>query len=72
MKRVHAFIDQYGAVVYARTIKELRERAGGGKVNKMYYDRKDGATVHCGYTVGRRWFSRFAPVEIKQQEQTDA
>jgi hypothetical protein len=30
----------------------------------MYVDKKDGRTVRCGYVVGRRWFSRFAPVEL--------
>jgi hypothetical protein len=60
----HLFIDQYGDPVWARTVKELREKCGGGRVAKMYVDKKDGRTVHCGYIVGRRWFTRYAPVEV--------
>lgn len=66
-KPMRAWIDQYGRVVFARTIKELRERAGGGRVFKIY---KDCASVthgtitkHVGYGVGHRWFNEFAPVE---------
>jgi hypothetical protein len=65
MKPHHLFIDQYGEPVWARTVKELRAKAGDGRVSKMYTDKKDGRTVHSGYVVGRRWFSRFAPVEIR-------
>jgi hypothetical protein len=65
MKPNHLFIDQYGEPIWARTVKELRAEAGGGRVGKMYTDKKDGRTVHSGYVVGRRWFSRFAPVEIR-------
>ena len=59
----HLFIDQHGAPVWARTVKELREKCGGGRVSKMYVDKKDGRTVHTGYVVGSRWFTRYAPVE---------
>jgi hypothetical protein len=31
----------------------------------MYRDNKDGSVVRCGYVIGRRRFSRFAPVEIR-------
>ena len=65
-KPYHLFIDQYGQHVWARTVKELREHCGGGRVSKMYVDKKDGRTVHCGYVVGPRWLNRFAvaPVEV--------
>jgi hypothetical protein len=64
MKPNHLWIDQYGKPVWARTIAELRERAGGGKVSKMYNDKKDGRTMHTGYVIGHRWFTRYAPVEV--------
>lgn len=57
------YIDQYGSLVCARTVRELRDRAGGARVSKMYRDKPDGRTVHCGYVVGRRWFTAYAPVE---------
>lgn len=60
----HLWIDQYGQPVWARTVKELREKCGGGRVFKIYADKKDGRTVLTGYGIGRRWFNRFAPVEI--------
>ena len=62
-KPMHLWIDQYGQREWARTVKELREKCGGGRVAKMYCDMKDGRTVQTGYVIGRRWFNRFAPVE---------
>lgn len=58
------FVDQYGGTVYASTVRELRQKAGGGRVAKMYQDKRDGGTVHTGYVVGRRWFTMFQPVEV--------
>ena len=57
------YIDQYGAPVWARTVTELRDRVGGGRVSKMYADKRDGRTVQTGYVIGKRWFSAYAPVE---------
>jgi hypothetical protein len=65
MKPHHLFLDQFGEPIWARTVKELREKVGGGRVSTMYRDKKDGSVVRCGYVIGRRWFSRFAPVEIR-------
>ena len=64
MKPNHLFLDQFGEPIWARTVKELREQVGGGRVSTMYRDKKDGSVVRCGYVIGRRWFSRFAPVEV--------
>ncbi len=68
MKPNHLFIDQYGQREWARTVKELRAKCGGGKVSKMYVDKiagpNAGKSVHCGYIVGARWFTRYAPVEF--------
>ena len=64
MKPNHLFLDQFGEPIWARTVKELREKVGGGRVSTMYRDKKDGSVVRCGYVIGRRWFSRFAPVEV--------
>ena len=58
------FIDQYGSKLWARTVRELRELAGGGRVSKMYVDKKVGGTMHVGYVVGARWFSAYHPVEL--------
>jgi len=58
------YLDQYGQPVWARTIKELQEKSGGGRISKMYCDKKDGRTVHSGYVVGRRWFSAYSPIEL--------
>jgi hypothetical protein len=64
LKPNHLFLDQFGEPIWARTVKELREKVGGGRVSTMYRDKKDGSVVRCGYVIGRRWFSRFAPVEV--------
>jgi len=55
--------DQYGNTIFANTVRELREKAGGGRVSKIYRDKRDGSAVHCGYVVGRLWFSAFMPFE---------
>ena len=64
------YVDQYGEHIYAETVKELVEKAGGGRVSKMYTDYtkgpKAGKVFHTGYVVGKRWFAAFAPVEVEQ------
>jgi hypothetical protein len=70
----YLFLDQYGEHEWAHTVKELREKCGGGHISKMYNERPclnaDGTTssvrketFHVGYVVGQRWFTQFAPVE---------
>jgi hypothetical protein len=59
--------------MWARTVKELRAKVGGGSVSKQYTDRHytdDGSrkTVHNGYVIGGlrgRWFTAFRPIEIE-------
>ena len=58
------YIDQYGNKVGASTVRELREKSGGGGVSKMYVDKKDGTTVQTGYVVGQHWYTMYAPVEL--------
>ena len=53
------YIDQWGNRYMARTVKELREKVGGGRVGKMYVDQKIGSTMHCGYVVGQHWCTAF-------------
>jgi len=55
-------IDQYGQTydnlgTYPR--KELLERLGYTNARKMYRDKKDSSTVHCGYVIGRFWVELF-------------
>lgn len=57
------YLDQYGNKWFARTIKELREKIGGGRVSKMYRDTKEG-TKHVGYVVGPHWCEAFQPVRL--------
>ena len=45
MKPNHLFLDQFGEPIWARTVKELREKVGGGRVTTMYRDKKDGSVV---------------------------
>lgn len=61
-KQKRMFMDQYGQVVWATTVKELREAVGGGRTFKIYRDTPQGVK-HVGYGVGHRWFSEFQPVE---------
>ena len=52
-------IDQYGyhydGLVHPR--KDLMTRIGSKHVNKMYVDKINGKTVHCGYVIGRLWIT---------------
>ena len=64
-------IDQYGQTYhnlgkYPR--KELLARLRYRKAEKMYQDKKDGSTMHCGYVIGRNWITLYEvnPVEVKQ------
>lgn len=57
------YIDQYGSHHWARTVKELRQTIGG-TVSKMYVDKKDGRTVHCGYVVGSLWCTAYSPIAL--------
>ena len=62
------YIDQYGNRIWARTLAELKEQAGAGRVFKIYADKvageHAGRSVHCGYGIGQRWFNAYHPVEI--------
>lgn len=60
MKRL--FVDQFGQKIYASTIKELKQKAGPGKVSRMFIDGTDGKIYHVGYVIGARWFSFYEPI----------
>jgi hypothetical protein len=64
MKKQTLYIDQYGTRFWAYTRKELVEKVGGGKVFKMYRDKKDGPTVCVGYVIGNLWLTAYACIEI--------
>jgi hypothetical protein len=57
------YIDQYGSRFHAPTLKALRAQVPG-RVGRMYVDKKDGGTVHCGYVIGKHWLTAYAPVEV--------
>lgn len=58
------YLDQYGNRFFARTVAELRDKIGGGRVSRMYADKNDGHTVHVGYVVGPHWCTAFQPMEM--------
>ncbi len=58
------WVNQYGDVQWARTMKELKGKVGPGQVSKMYTDKNDGRVVHTGYVIGNNWWQKFQPVEI--------
>lgn len=62
----YLYIDQWGQKFFASTIKELKDKIGGGRVSKMYQDKKNGDTMHVGYIVGGHWCTAYQRVEIKQ------
>ena len=62
MKHPRLYIDQYGSPIWAKTVKELHAKSGGGRISKMYI----GDGVHVGYVVGGRWFSGYVPMNQVQ------
>jgi hypothetical protein len=66
-------IDQYGQTYhnlgkYPR--KELLAQLGYKNAQKMYRDKNDGASVHCGYIVGRYWITLYKIEPIERGENT--
>jgi len=64
-------IDQYGKTYHdlgKHPRKELLNKLGYSKAEKMYQDKKDGATVHTGYIIGGLWLSLYEvrPIEVIQ------
>lgn len=59
------YVDQHGSKIYARSVKELKEKVGPGKVSKIYREINGDVTHHCGYSVGARWFDAYAPVMVR-------
>lgn len=62
--RVTLFRDQWGNVIFAASLAELKRKACyRGGAAKQYIDTKAG-TVWNGYVLGRRWFSAFIPAQV--------
>jgi hypothetical protein len=59
------YVDQWGNRFFARTVRELRDKVGGGRVAKVYRDNPAGGAFHVGYVVGAHWFEAFAPVRLQ-------
>jgi hypothetical protein len=57
------YIDQYGTPWFARSPAELKRKLGGGRVAKVYTNKKDGRVVHVGYAVGDHWCIAYVPYE---------
>jgi hypothetical protein len=55
-------IDQYGQTYHAlgqHPRKELLSRIGRKSARKMYVDKKDGSTAHCGYVIAGLWITLY-------------
>lgn len=56
-------IDQYGQTVKLPNTKHPRkallDKLGYRSAQKLYQDKKDGTTVHCGYIVGGCWYTLY-------------
>lgn len=61
------YIDQYGKTIWAKSLHDLQEKAGGGRIFKIFVDKiageHAGKSVHCGYGIGKRWFHAYVPFE---------
>ena len=54
------YIDQYGGKIFAKNLRELQEKAGGGRIFKVYTTTAS-VEYHIGYGVGNRWFTAYTP-----------
>lgn len=62
MKKTLLYIDQYGEMYTAKTIKELKSKVSYSKsprVAKMYKDTKEGDGMHVGYVIGNKWLTAY-------------
>jgi len=53
------YIDQWGNVFRARTVKELRRQIPG-RCQSMFSDGEGGRLFHVGYVIGRHWLKAYA------------
>ena len=56
------YLDQWGNRYWAKSVRELHRRLGGGRPSKMYRD--DPLTkkvIHIGYVVGKHWCGAYVP-----------
>ena len=63
-------IDQYNETYHDLgkfPRKELINRIGGGKVSKIYQDKKDGSVVHTGYVIGKTWLNLYKVEPFEKQ-----
>jgi len=61
MERHFMAVDQYGHTFHGlkNPRKDLCEKLGRKHVGKMYRDRKDGTSRHCGYVIASLWLEIF-------------
>lgn len=62
-------IDQYGNAYHNLTHprKELMERIGISRADKMYVDDKQGNTHHIGYVIGPYWLTVYRVLPFKSE-----
>ena len=59
-------ISNHGSKVWLKgrhPRKELCEALNRRNARKIYRDKRDGTTVHCGYIVAGEWWNLFVPYE---------
>ena len=62
-------VNQYGIHQYIPGVhprKELLAKLGGGRADKIYRDKKDGAFVCVGYIIRGEWWALYTEYEVKQ------
>jgi len=61
------YMSQNGHKIYASTVKELCEKAGGSKAQRMFQSvkGKPHERVHIGYVIRGEWFRAFTPYQGK-------
>jgi hypothetical protein len=68
MRPEYLYLDQHGAAIFARTMKELQAKAKGGTVRHYYRNSVDGRPLQVGYVVANagqpRYFTRYQQVEF--------
>lgn len=66
---VYMGIDQYGNTYHnmIHPRKELLEKIGASKADKMYVDGADGNTYHCGYIIACCWITLYIVTPFRKK-----
>ena len=64
LEQATLWVNQFGEKRHARGRSGLLTVLSATKATRMYIDKLDGSSVHCGYIVSGDWWTAYMPVEV--------